>query len=78
MSETTDPDDMSLEELYAAAKEAHEENPPDPVEKDPGASDSTCPRCGSEHTKDDVTTDIPGDGEHDHGCDDCLYVWDEP
>lgn len=35
-----------------------------------------CPRCGSGDTEADVTTDIPRDGRHDFGCDDCLYVWD--
>lgn len=40
-------------------------------------SDTTCPRCGSTNTQDDVSTDIPGDRTHDHGCDDCLYVWDD-
>ena len=36
-----------------------------------------CPRCGSDNVDEDVTTDIPGDGRHDYGCNDCLFVWDE-
>ena len=36
-----------------------------------------CPRCGSDDVDEDVTTDIPGDGRHDYGCNDCLFVWDE-
>lgn len=36
-----------------------------------------CPRCDSSNTEENVTTDIPGDSEHDYGCNDCLFVWEE-
>lgn len=39
-------------------------------------SSDECPRCGSENVSSDVRTDIPGDRRHNHGCDDCLFVWD--
>lgn len=46
----------------------------------PGATGpaGACPRCGSDNTDTNVTTDIPGDGRHDYGCNECLFVWDAP